>query len=114
MQQIKKLPYGKSDFKLLREKNFYYVDKTAFIPIIDSSASFFHFHRPRRFGKSLLVSMLETYYDIAEKDNFDRWFGGLKIHESPTPERNSYLVMHLDFSEIAAKDENDFDLDLSV
>ena len=58
------------------------------------------FLRPRRMGKSLLVSMLEHYYDIGRKDRFDALFGGLWIHEHPTEERNAYLVLTLDFSTV--------------
>ena len=59
------------------------------------------FLRPRRFGKSTLMSMLEHYYDIARRDRWDALFGGLWVHEHPTPERGAYLVLTLDFSSVA-------------
>ncbi len=99
MDRMKKIPYGKSDFKLIRGEDYYYVDKTSFIPKIEAAADNFFFLRPRRFGKSLLLSMLKTYYDIAERDNFEKWFGGLDIYkDGPTPKMGSYLVLDFDFS----------------
>ena len=58
--------------------------------------------RPRRFGKSLTLSMFENYYNIKQKDNFEKLFGDLYIGENPTPERNKYLILHLNFAEILA------------
>ena len=97
---IKYLPSGISDFERLRRDNLYYVDKTRFISVLEKDDSYVFFGRPRRFGKSLFVSMLEAYYDIANKDRFDELFSGLWIHEHPTPRRAFYQVMKLDFSEI--------------
>ena len=96
-----KIPYGVSDFGRIRRQGFFYADKTPFLPLLESAeAGLFHllFLRPRRFGKSTLVSMLEHYYDVAHEGRFDELFGGLWVHEHPTPERNSYLVLNLDFS----------------
>jgi hypothetical protein len=93
----KRIPYGIGDFELIRIKNMYYVDKTRFIQDLEEHQYPF-FIRPRRFGKSLLISMLQHYYDITGKDRFDELFRGLWIHDNPTPERNSYLVLRLDFS----------------
>ena len=56
---MKKLPYGESDFKRIQLENYYYIDKTDFIPKLEDSPSYLYFLRPRRFGKSLLISMLE-------------------------------------------------------
>ena len=67
-----KLPYGLSDFKRVKEENWYYIDKTNFIEKIENEQSFLFFLRPRRFGKSLTISMLEYYYDINYKDEFDK------------------------------------------
>jgi len=63
------------------------------------------FLRPRRFGKSLLLSMLENYYDVAKADEFDRLFGQLAIGQNPTPKHNQYFVMNWDFSGIEPSEE---------
>jgi len=95
----KRIPYGIGDFELIRSKNMYYVDKTRMIKDLELHQCPF-FIRPRRFGKSLLISTLEGYYDVANKERFDELFKGLWIHGNPTPERNSYLILRLDFSGI--------------
>ena len=69
--------------------NCYYVDKTRFIEKIEDANRFFFFIRPRRFGKSLTISMLHHYYNILETDSFEKLYGGLYIGKHPTPERNS-------------------------
>ena len=96
----KRIPYGMSNFASVRERDCYFVDKTVFIPELEKANSFFFFIRPRRFGKSLTLSMLKHYYDINRADRFDKLFGGLYIGEHPTEERNSYLIIELDFSVI--------------
>jgi len=98
-----KIPYGRSNFATLRQRGMFYADKTPFLPLLEEDrAGFAHllFLRPRRFGKSLLVSMLEHYYDLAQRERFDELFGGLWIHAHPTPERNTYLALTLDFSAV--------------
>jgi len=101
-QNVKAIPYGIADFKVIRENNLYYVDKTRFIRNIESKGRFLFFIRPRRFGKSLFLSIMEAYYDIAYKDLFDFFFKGTQIHRDPTPGKNSYMVLSLDFSNVAA------------
>ena len=99
-----KIPYGMSSFALIREGGFFYADKTPFVPQLESGEiglSNLVFLRPRRMGKSLLVSMLEHYYDLAWGDRFDQLFGGLWVHEHPTPERGRYLALVLDFSPVS-------------
>ncbi|MBQ4622342.1 MAG: AAA family ATPase, partial [Bacteroidaceae bacterium] len=96
----KRIPYGMSNFASVRERDCYFVDKTVFIPELEKANSFFFFIRPRRFGKSLTLSMLKHYYDINRADKFDKLFGGLYIGEHPTEERNSYLIISLNFSVI--------------
>ena len=93
----KRLPYGMMNFADIRFDNYYYVDKTAFIPLIEQSDRFFFFIRPRRFGKSLTLSMLQHYYDVRTRDKFDALFGDLYIGKHPTPDRNTYLVLKLNF-----------------
>ena len=97
----KRLPYGMMNFADIRFDNYYYVDKTAFIPLIEQSDRFFFFIRPRRFGKSLTLSMLQHYYDVRTRDKFDALFGDLYIGKHPTPDRNTYLVLKLNFSGIS-------------
>ena len=99
-QNVKLLPQGINDFEQVRRENLYYVDKTMFIDMIEKDSHYMLVVRPRRFGKSLFLSMLEYYYDIKEKDNFDALFGGLYVHEHPTQWRNYYQVLTLDFSQV--------------
>ena len=102
----KRIPYGMQNFEDVMERDCYYVDKTPFIEKIEESNMYFFFIRPRRFGKSLTLSMLENYYDINKKDKFESLFGKLYIGENPTPERNSYLLLHLNFAMISAGLDN--------
>ena len=106
MEKIKLLPSGISDFEVVRRDNLYYVDKTKFISVLEHGDSYVFFGRPRRFGKSLFVSMLEAYYDIKNKDRFDELFSGLWIHEHPTERRGFYQVMLLDFSKVSGGIDN--------
>lgn len=99
---IKKIPYGMTDFERIIRENFYYVDKTKYIAKVEKATSFFFFVRPRRFGKTLFLNMLGLYYDINKKDKFEEIFGGLYIGKNPTPDRNKYLVLTLNFSSVAA------------
>ncbi len=96
----KRLPYGMMNFAVIRRDDYYYVDKTSFIPLIEQSDRFFFFIRPRRFGKNLTINMLQHYYDIRTKDRFEELFGDLYIGKHPTQNRNSYLVIYLNFSGI--------------
>ncbi|MCB2306071.1 ATP-binding protein [Clostridium estertheticum] len=99
---MKRIPYGISNFEILRGKNYLYVDKTSYINILDTYAPYQFFIRPRRFGKSLFISMLENYYDINKKDKFDKLFGDLYIGKNPTEERNSFLVWKISFAGVDA------------
>lgn len=98
MSQVKGIPYGISDFKRLRNENFYYVDKTMYLPLIEKMPSYLFLIRPRRFGKSLFLSLMRTYYDILQKDNFEKYFGDLWIGSHPTDQRNRFQVLYFDFS----------------
>ncbi|MEN8221318.1 MAG: AAA family ATPase [Pseudomonadota bacterium] len=93
--------YGISDFYLLRTENYFYVDRTSHIPLIEKAGLQLLFLRPRRFGKSLLLSMLENYYDVAKADEFESLFGDLAIGQNPTPKHNQYFVMTWDFSNVS-------------
>lgn len=98
MNQVKGIPYGISDFNRMRNENFYFVDKTMYLPLIEKMPSYLFLIRPRRFGKSLFLSMMRTYYDILQKDNFDKYFGDLWIGSHPTEQRNRFQVLYFDFS----------------
>ncbi|QTR45736.1 AAA family ATPase [Thiothrix litoralis] len=95
-----KIPYGESNFKTVITGGYVYVDKTCYIPTLEESGKYLFLMRPRRFGKSLFLSMLEYYYDIAYRDAFDTLFGTLHIGRHPTPLHNSYPVLFMDFSGI--------------
>ena len=102
MSDIKELPYGVSDFTDLRRAGCYYTDKTQYIPTMEKAGRFLFLIRPRRFGKSVFLSMLAAYYDIARQDKFDELFDGLWIQQHPTEEKGQYQVIHLDFSQATA------------
>ena len=93
------IPYAVADFAEIRERGFYYVDKTRFIPYLERYKAPV-FLRPRRFGKSLLVSMLAHYYDRSKSHRFEELFGGTWIGTNPTPEHNQYMIIRYDFSKM--------------
>lgn len=96
-----KFPYGISDFYKLITEEYLYIDRTDRLPLLEEAGSTLLFLRPRRYGKSLLLSLLENYYDVAKAGEFDRLFGKLAIGRNPTPLHNRYLVMRWDFSDVA-------------
>lgn len=100
MEEIKQVPYGVSDFVTVRERNLYYVDKTMYLSLLEQQPDNLFYIRPRRFGKSLFISMLQAYYDKAMTDRFDSLFSGLWAHEHPTPLRGRYQMLYLDFSQV--------------
>ena len=104
---MKKIPYGKIDFKTLIEKNCYYIDKTMYIEKLENVQDTIIYLRPGRFGKSLFTSVLYYYYDINSKDLFDKLFNGLYIAKYPTEEKNSYYVLKFDFSGINENKQED-------
>ena len=103
---IKRIPYGVSDFVNVIERNQYYVDKTMYIPKLENETDNLFFIRPRRFGKSVFISMLQAYYDISKKDKFQQWFGNLWIGKHPTPNQGRYQVLYLDFSQVGGNIES--------
>ena len=105
-QNVKELPYGVQDFLTIVEQNIYYVDKTMYIPKLESEARNLFFIRPRRFGKSVFLGMLHAYYDCYTKDKFREWFGDLWIGQHPTPLQGRYQVLHLDFSQVGGDIEH--------
>ena len=109
---FKLIPYGIASFKQVRQENKYLVDKTMYFERMERAGNFLFLVRPRRFGKSLFLNMLEAYYDINEKDNFQELFKGLYVADHPTENRNRFQVLHLDFSLVGSRLENledDFD-----
>ena len=100
MEAIKGIPYGMSNFTDVIEQNRYYVDKTMYLPLLEDQANYLIFIRPRRFGKSLFLDMLRSYYDLARKDDFQKLFGELWIGKNPTPLQGKYQMLYLDFSKI--------------
>lgn len=105
-ERLKRIPYGESDYEAIRTENSYYVDKTGYLSEIEKAGKYLFFIRPRRFGKTLFLSMMETYYDIAKKDRFDFFYQGTAIHKNPTAERNSYLILKFNFSLISPEPDN--------
>ena len=101
-KDFRHIPYGISSFRQVREENKYLVDKTMYFEQMELAGNFLFLVRPRRFGKSLFLNMLEAYYDINERDNFDKLFAGLYVAGHPTEYRNKYQVMHLDFSRVGS------------
>lgn len=99
-QQVKLVPYGVADFATVIEQNLYYVDKTMFIPELEKQPRNLFFIRPRRFGKSIFLSMLYSYYDCTQSHKFQSLFGNLWIGQHPTPLQGKYQVLFLDFSQI--------------
>ena len=100
----KKIIVGMCTLSEIRESNCIFIDKTRFIEYLENSAGTKVpvFLRPRRFGKSLTASMLHSYYDISEKDQFEKNFKGTWIYDHRTPLASSYYVIHFDFSNVAS------------
>ena len=94
----KRIPYGVADYGRLRRENAYYVDKTHYIPSIEAAPFYLFCIRPRRFGKSLWLSVLQHYYDVNQADNFELLFSETYIGRNPTPDRNSYLILFFNFA----------------
>ncbi len=93
-----RFPYGIADFQTIIAEGYFYVDRTDRITLLENAGKQLLFLRPRRFGKSLWLSTLENYYDLARAEDFERLFGGLKIGQNPTPLRNRYFILKLNFS----------------
>ena len=97
-----KLSMSIASFRKLRENDLLYVDKTHFIKTLeDLGIRHALLMRPRRFGKSLFLSTLETYYDRNEAEHFDRYFAGTFIGSHPTATQGLYAVLHIDLSGIS-------------
>ena len=99
-ESVKGIPYGVSDYSRIRQRNYYYVDKTPFLDKIEKAGDYLFLIRPRRFGKSLFIAIMESYYDVLNKDRFEELFKGTWIYEHPTEERGQYLTLVLNFSAV--------------
>ena len=96
-----KFPYGEADFYSIMTEDYFFVDRTAKIRVLEDISKKLLFLRPRRFGKSLWLSVLENYYDLRKADEFERLFGRLAIGQNPTPLHNQYFILKWNFSTIA-------------
>ena len=105
MDSLKKIMYGVTDFALMRAENGYFVDRTGLIRELEKTR-YAMFLRPRRFGKSLLCSILQAYYDADYADRFEEFFGGLDIGKNPTDEHGKYLWLDFNFTGVEKKFEN--------
>ena len=116
-KNMKRLPYGINDFEAVIEQNQYYVDKTMYLPLLENQPSNIFFIRPRRFGKSIFLSMLHAYYDCSKKEKFQTLFGDLWVGKHPTPLQGKFQILHLDFSYVGGsidKLEENFNMYLRV
>ncbi|MCK4761002.1 MAG: AAA family ATPase [Candidatus Aminicenantes bacterium] len=99
-KRIKKIPYGLADYERFVRDNCYYVDKTIYLKAIEEAGDYLFFIRPRRFGKSLFLSVMEAYYDVFYKDRFAELFKETVIYKQPTKEKGVYLVLKFNFSTV--------------
>jgi Predicted AAA-ATPase/PD-(D/E)XK nuclease superfamily len=101
-----RIPYGKSNYRTLIEENYFYQDRTSYIKTLeDWDSTYLMYLRPRRFGKSLLMSTLHYYYGLQHQTMFDTLFGHTFIGKKPTPNANNYMVLNFDFSSIDTSTE---------
>ncbi|ETR67249.1 MAG: hypothetical protein OMM_11804, partial [Candidatus Magnetoglobus multicellularis str. Araruama] len=101
--QIKKIPYGDSDYGKIIKSNMYYVDKTKYIHELEALPNYIFLIRPRRFGKSLWINLLQYYYDCNRKDQFDTLFKDTFIGQNPTPNNNRYMTLAFNFAMVDPK-----------
>ncbi len=107
-----KIPYGKSDYRKIKEEGYYYVDKTMYLEKLENIADTVVYLRPGRFGKTLFTSMMYYYYDVNSKDNFKKLFGDTYVGKNPTKNKNNYYVLKLDFSNITGNNMNEKELEI--
>ena len=106
---MKQIPYGITDFSRIQKENYYYVDKTMFIEKIEMQPPYLFLIRPRRFGKSLTLAMLEAYYDVNHAEQFDELFGQLYIGQHPTKLHNQFLIIYNQYP-LSHSSSNEFSL----
>ncbi|NUU96865.1 AAA family ATPase [Marinitoga sp. 1138] len=103
----KKIPYGEQNFERLRKDNYYYIDRTEYIKKLENlDEKYIVFLRPRKFGKTLFLDTLGKYYDINYKNKFEELFGDLYIGKNPTPLKNEYYILYMDFSGIQTENKD--------
>ncbi|BBE31190.1 hypothetical protein OSSY52_13310 [Tepiditoga spiralis] len=96
---MKKVPYGLQNFEDLILENYYYVDKTKYIEVLENMPEkYISFLRPRKFGKSLWLDTMSKYYDVKYSDKFDTIFKNMYIQKHPTPKKSSYHILKFNFS----------------
>ncbi len=100
LMPMKKIPYNICDYKELITEDYYYVDKTMYLQDLEKTDKKLMYLRPRRFGKTLFTSMMYYYYDVKSEYLFDTLFKDTYVYQNPTPYKNSYYVLRLDFSGI--------------
>ena len=108
---MRQIPYGVINFERIIKNNFLYIDKTKYIEKLEATpdlATSFYL-RPGRFGKSLFTSMLNYYYGIEYKDEFEELFGNLYIGKNPTENKNKYYMLNFDFSGMDINENNTID-----
>ncbi len=105
IEHIKEIPYGISDYGDFRNQSYYYVDKTPYLNAIRKAGKYLFFLRPRRFGKTLFLTMMQAYYDIHYKDQFEELFKDTWIYSQPTADRNQYLVILFNFAMVDSSRE---------
>ena len=116
MEKIRPILYGVADYAEIRKASAWFVDRTAKIRDLEATR-YAMFLRPRRFGKSFIVSMLQYYYDVAFANRFEELFGGTDIGTNPTVEHGKYLALYFDFSGISKETDkvlDDFDYYVSL
>ena len=111
VEQTRPILYGVADYAEMRKANAWFIDRTAKIRDLEATR-YAIFLRPRRFGKSLLMSILEAYYDVHYADRFEEFFAGTDIGSNPTDERGKYLVLKFDFSSVS-KDASQVEMDFN-
>ena len=102
MKKVKGIPYGVGAFDKVNAQNKYYLDKTMYIPVIEKTNNIFLI-RPRRFGKSMFLSMLHSYYDLNNIQKFDKLFHDTWILDNPTEEKSKYMILRFNFSGLDCK-----------
>ena len=102
MSHIKEIPFGVSNFLDIAKDSLYYVDKTMYLPSLEAAGRFLFMIRPRRFGKSIFLTMMKDYYDINMADRFSEEFAGTWIADHPTPLQGKFQVLYLDFSLVSS------------
>ena len=102
---MKRIPYGLTDFVRIRREDWYFVDKTRYIEVLENYPdNYVMFLRPRRFGKTLFLAILDAYYNVQFKDDFDLLFKDTYIHTHKTKEANSYYILMFNFSVVDTRE----------